>query len=87
MLRPFAYEFFLFLLPFAVWFFVLLALREDPFRRQSWAGRRLAALVAAGLVCMLVGLALFGHFRNSPAGSVYVPAHLENGKLVGPQMK
>ena len=34
-----------------------------------------------------IGLALVGHFGGAPAGSVYVPAHLEDGKLVGPAMK
>jgi hypothetical protein len=33
------------------------------------------------------GLALVGHFGGAPAGSHYVPAHMENGKLVEPAMK
>ena len=34
------------------------------------------------LALVLVSLLLLAHFEGAPPGSTYVPAHLENGRLV-----
>ena len=87
MLRSFAFETVLFVLPFLAYVLWLLARARDPFDTRQWSGRSMAILVITSLVTMLVGLAVFGHFRGVPVDADYVPAHLENGKLVGPQVK
>ena len=87
MLRPFAFEIVLFALPFLGYLLWLIIRRRDAFDPRAWRGKPLAILVTAALASTLIGLAVFGHFRGAPAGSVYVPAHLENGKLVAPQLK
>ena len=87
MLRPFAFEIALFALPFAAYLLWLLVSGKDVAEPDAWRGRRLGVIVAAGLISMLVGFAVFGHFREAPANAVYIPAHMENGKLVPPQLK
>ena len=44
-------------------------------------------LILKLLAGMAVGLALFAHYGGAPAGSAYVPAHMEDGKLVEPQTR
>ncbi|MDQ0394702.1 DUF6111 family protein [Labrys monachus] len=85
MLRPFFYEFVLFLLPFLAYALYLHARRRNGFSLQGWERAPLLGLLALGVVCVGVGLALFAHFGGVPAGSAYVPAHMENGKLVQPE--
>ena len=87
MLRPFAFELVLFALPFLGYMLWLIGKGRPAFAPDSWPQRTLAILIIGAMVSMLVGLALFGHFRGAPANSVYVPAHLENGKLVAPELK
>ena len=41
---------------------------------------RLAALAA--LVLVILSLLLLVHYSGAPPGSTYVPAHMENGRLV-----
>ena len=87
MLRTFAFEIVLFVLPFLGYMLWLLIRRGDAFDPRAWGGKPIAILLTTSLLTMLLGLALFGHFRGAPAGSVYIPAHLENGKFVAPQLK
>lgn len=87
MLRPFAFEFVLFALPFIAHLLWLLIQGQDVLDPNAWRGRRLGLMIAAGLFSMLIGFVIFGHLREAPANAVYVPAHLENGKLVPPQLK
>jgi len=85
MLRPFLYEFILFFLPFLAYTLVLLARGRDGFSLRSWEGAPILSLTAAGVVCVGIGLALFAHFGGEPAGTAYVPAHMEGGKLIAPR--
>lgn len=69
----------LFLAPFVAYaLFHLLQLRW-PFVRELWQGRILSLLTIAGLVVAIVGMVTLGLTRLNQG--VYVPAHMENGKL------
>ena len=85
MLRPFLYEFVLFFLPFVLYAFYLLARGRDGFSLRGWDRAPFLALVALGVGCVGAGLALFAHFGGAPAGTAYIPAHMEDGKLVSPE--
>ncbi len=81
MFRPFLFEAILFVLPFLVYGLHLL------WRRRSWEGAPLLTLLLCSVVCVAVGLALFAHYGGVPAGSAYIPAHMEDGKLVQPETR
>ena len=82
MIRPIATEIGLFLTPFVVYAAFLLATRAGILHPDAWTLRRLAGLVIVSLILMVgsfVALVLYG---RPPPGSVYVPAHMEDGKFV-----
>ena len=87
MLRPFLYETVLFVLPFLGYALWLGIMRRNPAAFETWREAPILSLLVAALATTAVGLALVGHFGGAPAGSHYVPAHMENGKLVEPAMK
>jgi uncharacterized protein DUF6111 len=87
MVRPFLYELVLFFVPFLAYVLWLLWRRVDPTTRIAWENAPILRLLIAALISTALGLALVGHYNSAPAGSAYVPAHLENGRLVEPQMK
>ena len=71
----------LFLAPFAL-FAVYLALRARfPLALEHWTRGRVSLLTLAGLAAAVLGLVFLA--ITAPRGhGVYVPAHVENGKLV-----
>jgi hypothetical protein len=73
----------LFLLPFAVFSLYLLARRRNPLLWASW-NKEVSWLVIAGLACVI--LSLLATFAVSERGA-FVPAHLENGRLVPGQFR
>ena len=87
MVRPFLYETVLFFIPFAVYALWMASRRINPAALEAWRDAPILTLLIAALVTTGVGLALVGHFGGAPAGSAYVPAHLENGELIGPALK
>lgn len=87
MVRPLFYEVMLFLLPFLAYAGWLLARRVNPATKEAWTQAPLLRLAFAAVVTTAIGLALVGHFGSSPAGTAYVPAHMENGKMVGPEFR
>jgi hypothetical protein len=87
MVRPVLYETVLFLIPFILYAVWLLARRANPAALATWQDAPILILLLAALVTTGIGLALVGHFGGAPAGSVYVPVHLENGKLVEPELR
>lgn len=86
MFRPFLFEAVLFILPFVI-YGIWVFLRGDGLGMRLWETAPLLRLIALGVLCMAAGLALFAHFNGAPAGSAYVPAHMENGKLIQPQTR
>lgn len=73
-------EFGLFLLPFALFFLFLVATRREVFAPEHWRGAR-GWLAIAGVTFAIAGLVVETLWRDRREGA-YVPAHMENGKLV-----
>ena len=71
----------LFLLPFLI-FAGYLALRlRYPLEIEHWTRGRVATLALIGLIAVLAGLIALG-FTARRGNGVYIPAHVENGKLI-----
>ena len=82
MIRPVLTEVALFLAPFAVYAVFLWATRARVLDPDSWSRSRLAWLTIVALVLLLGSFFVLAQFDHSPPGSTYVPAHVEDGKLV-----
>ena len=82
MIRPVLTEIALFLAPFAAYAVFLWATRAGVLDPDSWPMPRLVWLTIAALVLLLGSFLVIAQFAHSPPGSTYVPAHVENGKLV-----
>lgn len=87
MIRPFLTELLLFLLPFALYAAFLVATRTGVLDTGSWPPRVLITLTICALILMIVSFFFLAHFFGEPAGSNYVPPHMEDGKLVPGQFK
>lgn len=87
MIRPVLIEVSLFALPFVLYALYLLATRSEVFDREAWPLKVFAWLTGAAFVLMLVSFVLVAHFSGAPPGSTYVPAHIENGRLVPGETK
>ena len=75
----------LFASPFAA-YTIYLILRQSPFEMEHWTKGAVSTLTLAGLVIAVTGMIAFGIFAPRHEGA-YVPAHIENGKLVPGRMQ
>ncbi|WP_065751459.1 DUF6111 family protein [Bradyrhizobium paxllaeri] len=82
MIRPILTEIGIFLIPFVAYALFLIATRSGVFVSSSWPARLVAKLVLGSLVLVVVSFVLLAQFSGAPPGSTYVPAHIEDGKLV-----
>lgn len=82
MIRPVLTEFALFLAPFVVYAIYLWATRAGVLHPESWPLSTLMWLTIAALLLMLGSFIVLAHWGGEPPGSEYIPAHMENGKLV-----
>jgi hypothetical protein len=82
MIRPVLTEIGIFLIPFAVYAVFLIATRSGLLVQSSWPLHLLAKLVLGSLLLVVVSFILLAHFSGAPPNSTYVPAHVENGRLV-----
>ena len=82
MIRPILIEIGLFIAPFVFYAAVLAGTAKGVRQSSAWSIRRIAALGIAGFVLMLGSFVILAQFSGAPPGSVYVPAHIENGKFV-----
>ena len=80
MTRVFVESLLLFLLPFLVFAIYLVARRKPAFDPDHWS-KPLLWLIMAGLGLVALSFIASGIFRERQV-SGYVPAHIENGKLV-----
>ncbi|UDL94648.1 MULTISPECIES: DUF6111 family protein [Lichenihabitans] len=71
----------LFIAPFVAYGLVLLLRQRYPWLADSWSRGSLATLTVAGLALVLIGLLLLGTLADRHKGA-YVPARLENGRLI-----
>lgn len=82
MIRPALTEIGIFLIPFAVYALFLVATRSGLFVQSSWPVYTVARLALLALVLVIASLVGLAHFSGAPPDSTYVPAHIENGRLV-----
>ena len=82
MIRPVLMEIGIFLVPFAIYAAYLIANRVDFMIAASWPAHIVLRLSLAALVLVVVSFILLAHFSGAAPDSTYVPAHMENGKLV-----
>jgi Family of unknown function (DUF6111) len=82
MIRPVFTEIALFVAPFAAYALFLWATRAGVLDVSSWSLPRLAWLTMSALVLVIASFLALAQFGGGPPGSTYVPAHIENGRLV-----
>jgi len=82
MIRPALTEIGIFLIPFAVYALFLAATRSGILVTSSWPMRVTGRLLIGSLLLVLVSLVLLAQFSGAPPDSTYIPAHIENGRLV-----
>ena len=82
MIRPAFTEIGLFLIPFAVYALFLVATRSGLLVQSSWAVNVVAKLLLGSLLLVVVSFVLLAQFSGAPPNSTYIPAHIENGRLV-----
>ncbi|WP_342727124.1 DUF6111 family protein [Bradyrhizobium sp. B097] len=82
MIRTVLTEVGIFLIPFAVYAIFLIATRSGVTLPASWPLDMIAKLTLAALVLVIVSFVLLAELTGAPPNSTYVPAHIENGKLV-----
>ena len=82
MIRPAFTEVGIFLIPFAVYALFLIATRSGLLVQSSWPLHVIAKLVLGSLLLVVISFVLLAHFSGAAPNSTYVPAHIENGKLV-----
>jgi len=82
MIRPVFTEVALFLAPFVVYAVFLWATRAGVMDPKAWPRSRVAWLTISALVLLLGSFFVLAQFNHSRPGSTYVPAHVENGKLI-----
>jgi hypothetical protein len=87
MIRPVFTEIALFLTPFAVYLVYLWATRADLLHPDAWPLHRLLTLTCLALALMFGSFLVLAHFSGEPKNSSYVPAHIENGKLIPGMVK
>ena len=82
MIRPVLTEIGIFLIPFAVYATFLIATRAGFLSTGSWPLHIVARLSFGALLLVVLSFIVLAHFSGAPPDSTYIPAHIENGKLV-----
>ena len=82
MIRPAFTEIGIFLIPFAVYALFLVATRSGLLVQSSWTVIVISRLVVGSLVLVVISFVLLAQFSGGAPNSTYVPAHIENGRLV-----
>ena len=82
MIRPALTEIGIFLIPFALYALFLIGTRSGLLVQTSWPFHMIAKLGIGSLLLVIVSLVLLANFSGAPPRSTYVPAHLEDGRLV-----
>jgi hypothetical protein len=87
MIRPVLTELLLFLVPFAIYAAFLFATRAGVLDPDRWNLRIVTWLVICALILMIASFVLLAQHSGQPAGSDYVPPHMQDGKLVPGQFR
>jgi hypothetical protein len=86
-IRLFSLEAALLIAPFLAYALFLWATREGVLHPEAWPVHVLALLTILAIVLTAAGFIMVAEHTGSPKDSTYVPAHIENGKLVPGMMK
>lgn len=70
-----------FLAPFLLYALMLIARQRYLFVRAHWPRHHVSALAVIGMAAAVASIFIFGGMAERHNGS-YVPAHMENGRLV-----
>lgn len=81
MIRAAAESLAFFLVPFAAFALYLAIRRRNPVSVDHWTTSTAASLSLAGLALAALAILLFGLMEDRPHGA-YLPAHVEDGRLV-----
>ena len=60
----------------------MIATRSGLTLQSSWPVHIIAKLVIGSFLLVIVSFILLAHFSGGSPNSTYIPAHIENGKLV-----
>jgi hypothetical protein len=82
MIRPVLTELAIFLIPFVAYALFLIATRSGVLASSSWPVHLVAKLVLGSLLLVIISFVLLALFSGAPPDSTYIPAHIENGRLV-----
>jgi hypothetical protein len=82
MIRPAFTEIGIFLIPFGVYALFLIATRSGLLVQTSWPINVIAKLSLGALLLVVASFILLARFSGAPPDSTYIPAHVENGRLV-----
>jgi hypothetical protein len=82
MIRPALTEIGIFLIPFVAYALFLVATRSGLLAQSSWSIQLVAKLALGSLLLVVASFILLAHFSGASPNSTYVPAHIENGRLV-----
>ena len=82
MIRPVLTELAIFLIPFVAYALFLIATRSGVLMSSSWPVHLVAKLVLGSLLLVIISFVLLAHFSGAPPDSTYIPAHIENGRLI-----
>jgi hypothetical protein len=82
MIRTILTESALFLSPFAAYALFLWATRAGVIDPVAWTPRIVVWLTIIALAAVIAGFVAIAQFSGARPGSTYIPAHMENGRLV-----
>jgi hypothetical protein len=82
MIRPVLTEIGIFLVPFGIYVLFLIATRSGVMVQSSWPIQMVARLMLGSLLLVIASLVMLARFSGGSPNSTYIPAHVENGKLV-----
>ena len=82
MIRPVLTEIALFLAPFVIYALFLWLTKTSMLDRTYWSVKIMLSLTIVALLLMIGSFIYLGHFTGMPHDGTYVPAHVEDGKLV-----
>jgi len=86
MIRPVLTEIALFLAPFVIYALFLWLTKTSMLDRTYWSVKIMLSLTIVALLLMIGSFIYLGHFTGMPHDGTYVPAHVEDGKLIPGQV-
>ncbi len=87
MIRLLSVEVALFLAPFVAYALFVWAARKGILHPEVWPLRVLVTLSLAAMALTAGGFVMVAQYGGAPAHSTYVPAHMEDGRLVPGALK